>query len=63
MVPYIYPSYRIGYNGGDDLSEFVLARHYKSRPEGSYGLWYVPTYKMVNKKYGKSPSKLVDEIP
>ena len=35
LVPYISTSPRNGYNGGDDLPTFVLARHQRCRPEGS----------------------------
>ena len=35
LVPYISPSSSNGYNEGDDLPTFVLARHQKIRPKGS----------------------------
>ena len=48
MVPHVSPSSRTGSNGGYDLSVFVLAITYKSRPYGSHGMWHVSMFKTDN---------------
>ena len=50
LIPYVSPSYRNGYNGGDNFPTFALPRKKRSLPKGSNQLWHSPTHKTIKIK-------------